>query len=151
MHLTELSWKHVTHPRDVLKIGQEVRVEVISVDRERKRIGLSIKRTEADPWDEIATTYTQGQLVRARVTKLTKFGAFARLVDNNEIEGLIHISELSDSRVNHPKDVVNEGDEITLRVIKVDVRNRRLGLSLKRVNSAEYLDLDLGRDWGDEH
>ncbi|RIK22956.1 MAG: hypothetical protein DCC53_01075 [Chloroflexi bacterium] len=67
------------------------------------------------------------------------------------MEGLIHISELSDSRVNHPKDVVNEGDEITLRVIKVDVRNRRLGLSLKRVNSAEYLDLDLGRDWGDEH
>ncbi|MBK9124583.1 MAG: S1 RNA-binding domain-containing protein [Chloroflexi bacterium] len=151
VHLTELSWKHVTHPRDVLKVGQEVRVEVISVDRERKRIGLSIKRTEADPWDEIATAYTQGQLVRARVTKLTKFGAFARLVDNNEIEGLIHISELSDSRVNHPKDVVNEGDEVTLRVIKVDVRNRRLGLSLKRVNSAEYLDLDLGRDWGDEH
>lgn len=150
VHLTELSWKHVTHPRDVLKIGQEVRVEVISVDRERKRIGLSIKRTEADPWDEIATAYTQGQLVRAKVTKLTKFGAFARLIDNNEIEGLIHISELSDSRVNHPKDVVNEGDEVTLRVIKVDVRNRRLGLSLKRVNSAEYLDLDLGRDWGDE-
>ena len=147
VHLTELSWKHITHPKDVLKVGQEVRVEVISVDLERKRIGLSIKRTEADPWDEIASTYQQGQLVRARITKLTKFGAFARLVDNNEIEGLIHISELSDNRVNHPKEVVNEEDTVTLRVIKVDVRNRRLGLSLKRVNSAEYLDLDLGRDW----
>jgi small subunit ribosomal protein S1 len=147
VHLTELSWKHITHPRDVLKVGQEVRVEVISVDLERKRIGLSIKRTEADPWDEIASTYQQGQLVRARITKLTKFGAFARLVDNNEIEGLIHISELSENRVNHPKEVVNEDDTVTLRVIKVDVRNRRLGLSLKRVNSAEYLDLDLGRGW----
>ena len=147
VHLTALSWKHLTHPKDVLKVGQEVRVEVISVDLERKRIGLSIKRTEADPWDEIASTYQQGQLVRARITKLTKFGAFARLVDNNEIEGLIHISELSDNRVNHPKEVVNEEDTVTLRVIKVDVRNRRLGLSLKRVNSAEYLDLDLGRDW----
>jgi small subunit ribosomal protein S1 len=147
VHLTELSWKHITHPRDVLKVGQEVRVEVISVDLERKRIGLSIKRTEADPWDEIASTYQQGQLVRARITKLTKFGAFARLVDNNEIEGLIHISELSDNRVNHPKEVVNEDDTVTLRVIKVDIRNRRLGLSLKRVNSAEYLDLDLGRGW----
>lgn len=147
VHLTELSWKHVTHPKDILKVGQEVRVEVISVDQERKRIGLSIKRTEADPWDEIASTYQQGQLVRARITKLTKFGAFARLVDNSEIEGLIHISELSDQRVNHPKEVVNEDDTVTLRVIKVDVRNRRLGLSLKRVNSAEYLDLDLGRGW----
>lgn len=147
VHLTELSWKHVTHPREALKVGQEVRVEVISVDQDRKRIGLSIKRTEADPWDEIASTYQQGQLVRARITKLTKFGAFARLVDNNEIEGLIHISELSDNRVNHPKEVVNEEDTVTLRVIKVDVRNRRLGLSLKRVNSAEYLDLDLGRGW----
>lgn len=147
VHLTELSWKHITHPRDVLKVGQEVRVEVISVDLERKRIGLSIKRTEADPWDEIASTYQQGQLVRARITKLTKFGAFARLVDNNEIEGLIHISELSDNRVNHPKEVVNEEDTVTLRVIKVDVRNRRIGLSLKRVNSAEYLDMDLGRGW----
>jgi small subunit ribosomal protein S1 len=144
VHLTELSWKHVTHAKDLLKVGQEVKVEVISVDPERKRIGLSIKRTEADPWDEVASTYVQGQLVRARITKLTKFGAFARLVNNNEIEGLVHISELSDQRVNHPKEVVNEGDTLTLRVIKVDIRSRRLGLSLKRVNSAEYLDVDLG-------
>jgi len=144
VHLTELSWKHVTHAKELLKVGQEVKVEVISVDPERKRIGLSIKRTETDPWDEVASSYVQGQLVRARITKLTKFGAFARLVNNNEIEGLVHISELSDQRVNHPKEVVNEGDTLTLRVIKVDIRSRRLGLSLKRVNSAEYLDVDLG-------
>jgi small subunit ribosomal protein S1 len=80
--------------------------------------------------------------VQGEVTKLTKFGAFARLVDVPEIEGLIHISELSDKRVNHPKEVVDEGDRLTLRVVKMDIANRRLGLSLKKVNSAEYLDQD---------
>jgi small subunit ribosomal protein S1 len=143
VHLTELSWKHVNHPKDILTVGQQVKVEVISVDGERKRIGLSIKRQEADPWDEVATTYGQGQLVQATITKLTKFGAFARLVDAPDIEGLVHISELSDQRVVHPREVVKEGEKLTLRVVKVDVKNRRLGLSLKRVNSAEYLDVDL--------
>lgn len=143
VHLTEISWKHVTHPRDVLQVGQKVKVEVISIDRERKRIGLSIKRQEADPWDEVATTYQVGDLVQATVTKLTKFGAFAQLVNAEEIEGLIHISELSDQRVNHPREVVSEDEKLTLRVVKIDVKNRRLGLSLKRVNSAEYLDRDL--------
>lgn len=143
VHLTEISWKHITHPREVLTIGQTVRVEVISVDRDRKRIGLSIKRQEADPWDEVATAYGQGKLVQATVTKLTKFGAFARLVDAPDIEGLIHISELSDQRVTHPREVVEEGEKLTLRVVKIDVKNRRLGLSLKRVNSAEYLDMDM--------
>jgi small subunit ribosomal protein S1 len=143
VHLTEIAWKHVTHPREVLQIGQKVKVEVISVDRQRKRIGLSIKRQEADPWDEVATTCQVGDLVQATVTKLTKFGAFARLVDADDIEGLIHISELSDQRVNHPRDVVSEDEKLTLRVVKIDVKNRRLGLSLKRVNSAEYLDRDL--------
>lgn len=150
VHLTEISWKHITHPREVLKVGQTVRVEVISIDRDRKRIGLSIKRQEADPWDEVATTYGDGQLVKGRVTKLTKFGAFAQLEDAPEIEGLIHISELSDQRVSHPREVVNEGDELTLRVVKIDVKNRRLGLSLKRVNSAEYLDMDMDQFFDDE-
>jgi small subunit ribosomal protein S1 len=143
VHLTEISWKHVVHPRDTLKIGQKVRAEVISVDPNRKRIGLSIKRQEADPWDEVATTYQEGDLVQGLVTKLTKFGAFAQLVAAQNIEGLIHISELSDQRVKHPRDVVEEGEKLTLRVVKIDVKNRRLGLSLKRVNSAEYLDRDM--------
>lgn len=149
VHLTEISWKHVTHPKDVLKVGQEVRVEVISIDRDNKRIGLSMKRQEPDPWDLVATTYVIGQLVKGTITKLTKFGAFAKLTDLPEIEGLIHISELSDKRVNHPREVVNEDEELTLRVVKMDVKNRRLGLSLKRVNSAEYLDLDWSADTGD--
>lgn len=142
VHLTELSWQHVTHPKELLKPGQTVKVEVISIDEENKRIGLSMKRQEPDPWDTIAINYAVGQLVQGMVTKLTKFGAFAQLVDVPEIEGLIHISELSDKRVNHPREVVNEGDKLTLRVVKIDIKNRRLGLSLKKVNSAEYLDLD---------
>ncbi len=145
VHLTEMSWKHVNHPRELVKVGQEVKVEVISIDPDRKRIGLSMRKQEADPWDAVAINYNIGQLVQGTITKLTKFGAFARLTDAPEIEGLIHISELSDQRVNHPREVVKDGDTLTLRVVKMDIENRRLGLSLKRVNSAEYMDLDL--DW----
>jgi len=150
VHLTEMSWQHITHPREVLQVGQPVKVEVISIDKDNKRIGLSMKRQEPDPWDTIAINYVVGQLVQGSVTKLTKFGAFAQLVDVPEIEGLIHISELSDKRVTHPREVVNEGDKLTLRVVKIDIKNRRLGLSLKKVNSAEYLDLDWSNTPGDE-
>jgi small subunit ribosomal protein S1 len=150
VHLTELSWQHVTHPREMLEVGQEVKVEVISIDPDAKRIGLSMRRQSPDPWDTVAIDYGVGQLVQAVVTKLTKFGAFAQLVDVPEIEGLIHISELSEKRVNHPREVVVEGDKLTLRVVKMDIKNRRLGLSLKRVNSAEYLDLDWTSGGGDE-
>ena len=149
VHLTEMSWQHITHPREALDVGQTVRVEVISIDKDNKRIGLSMKRQAPDPWDTIAINYGVGQLVQGSVTKLTKFGAFAQLVDVPEIEGLIHISELSDKRVNHPREVVQEGDKLTLRVVKIDIKNRRLGLSLKKVNSAEYLDLDWSNTAGD--
>ncbi len=142
VHNSELSWNHIKHARDRFKRGQEVTVEVISIDRERQRIGLSIKRQEADPWDEVAMRYVNGQLVRATITKLTKFGAFAQLIDTPKSEGLIHISELSDGRVEHPREVLQPGERLTLRIIRIDIRNRRLGLSLKRVNSAEYLDMD---------
>lgn len=142
VHLTELAWHHVTHAREVLKVGDEVKVEVISIDPDRKRIGLSMKRLMEDPWDTVAIEYNIGQLVQGKITKLTKFGAFAQLVDAPAIEGLIHISELSDDRVNHPREVVNEDETLTLRVVKMDIERRRLGLSLKAVNSAEYLDQD---------
>lgn len=142
VHLTEISWQHVTHPRDVLKPGEEVRVRVISVDPNAKRIGLSMKQMEGDPWERVLSGFTEGQLVKAQVTKLTKFGAFAQLVDLPEIEGLIHISELSDKRVLHPREVVNEGDVLTLRVVRIEAKDRRLALSLKRVTSSEYLDID---------
>ncbi|MEB2287721.1 MAG: S1 RNA-binding domain-containing protein [Anaerolineae bacterium] len=142
VHLTELSWKHITHPREILEVGQEVEVEIISIDPQRKRIGLSMKRLERDPWQEIVAGYSIGQLVQATVTKLTKFGAFARLVDKPEIEGLIHISELADYRVSHPREVVLVGDVLTLRIVKIDASERRLGLSLRQVDSAKYMDQD---------
>ena len=142
IHLTELAWGHVTHPRQAVEVGEEIDVEIISIDPKAKRIGLSRRKLVGDPWDEIATSMRRGQLVRAQITKLTKFGAFAKLVDNQAVEGLIHISELSDERVTHPKEVVKRGDTVALRIVKIDVKNRRLGLSLKSVNSTEYLDLD---------
>ncbi len=144
VHLTELSWQHVTHPREVVEVGQEVEVEVINIDPERKRIGLSMKRLESDPWQDIVRQYEVGQLVQATVTKLTKFGAFARLLDAPEIEGLVHISELADYRVSHPREVVLVGDVLTLRIVKIDIGQRRLGLSLRQVDSARFMD----QDWG---
>jgi small subunit ribosomal protein S1 len=150
VHLTELSWEHVTHPRQVLDVGQEVEVRVISVDENKNRIGLSLKQLMPDPWDELATRFGTGALLRGTVTKLTKFGAFAQIEGLSSIEGLIHISELSDERVEHPRDVVNRGDNLVLRVVKLDVPNRRLGLSLRRVNSPEFLDEDMRRAFQDE-
>ena len=142
IHLSELAWGHITHPRQAVSVGDDVEVEVISVNAEAKRIGLSRRRVISDPWDEIATALRRGQLVRGRVTKLTKFGAFAKLIDHDAVEGLIHISELAGERVTHPREVVNRGDELVLRIVKIDIKERRLGLSLKSVNSTEFLDLD---------
>jgi small subunit ribosomal protein S1 len=142
VHLSELSWKRVAHPNEVLKVGQEVEVTVLNVDRERKRIGLSMKRREDDPWLVIKEKYRPGQLVAGTITKLTKFGAFARVEGENDHEGLIHISELADGHIDHPREAVSEGQSVTLRVVKVDPEKRRMGLSLKRVSSAEYADAD---------
>lgn len=142
VHLSEISWKRVTHPNEVLKTGQEVEVEVLSVDRDRKRIGLSIKRREPDPWTVLQRKYQPGQLVSGKITKLTKFGAFARLEGEDDVEGLIHVSELADGHIDHPKNAVAEGQQVTLRVLKIDPDKRRIGLSLKRAASAEYADAD---------
>ncbi len=142
VHLSEISWKRVQHPSEVLKVGQDVEVEVLNVDRDRKRIGLSIKRREADPWTLLKDKYKSGQLVSGTITKLTKFGAFAKIEGEDDVEGLIHVSELADTRIDHPKSAVSEGQKVTLRVLKVDPDKRRIGLSLKRAASAEYADAD---------
>ena len=141
IHLSELSWGRVSHPSEVLKVGDEVEVYVLKVDRKERRIGLSLKRLQPDPWSQVEEKYSVGQLVEGTITKLTNFGAFARLKDD-EIEGLIHISELSDERITHPREVVKEGDVLTLRIIRIDPERRRMGLSLRKVASAEYADLD---------
>lgn len=140
VHLSEISWDRINHPTEVLKVGQEVKVKVISIDREKKRIGLSIRQLQDDPWTQRTTKYQVGQLVEASITRLTKFGAFARL--EKDLEGLIHISEISEKRIEHPKEVLKEGDTVTLRIIKIDPANHRVGLSLRRVDSQAYADLD---------
>jgi small subunit ribosomal protein S1 len=142
IHLSELSWKRVNHPREVLRVGEEVTVYVLNVDRDRKRIGLSLKRLQPDPWSLVDDKYHVDQLVEGVITKLAKFGAFACVVGDEEIEGLIHISELSEDHIEHPKEVVQEGQVVTLRIIRIDTDQRRMGLSLKRVDQAEYADLD---------
>ena len=140
VHLSEISWDRINHPSEKLKVGQEVKVKVISIDREKKRIGLSIRQLEEDPWANRVGHYQVGQLVEGTITRLTKFGAFARLED--DIEGLIHISEISEKRIEHPREVLHEGDVVTLRVIKIEPDNHRIGLSLRRVDSPQYADLD---------
>lgn len=142
IHLSELAWKHISHPKEVVKVGDKVTVEVINIDPDRQRIGLSRKNQLQDPWETLVEEYSPDELVQATITKLTKFGAFARLIDRPAIEGLIHISELADRRVGHPKEVVSEGDVVTLRIIRIEPDRRRLGLSLKRVDSEEYIDED---------
>lgn len=142
VHLSEISWDHIGHPTEVLKVGQQVQVKVISVDRDRRRIGLSLRQLQEDPWIRKAKEIKVGQLVEGTITHLTKFGAFARIADDDDLEGLIHISELSESRIGHPKEVVHEDDKLTLRVIKIDIERRRIGLSLRKVDSAAYADLD---------
>ena len=143
VHLSELSWKRVSHPREVVEVGQEVEVYVIGVDRERQRVALSIKRLQPDPWSSIEERYQEGQLIEATITRLTKWGAFARIVGDEAIEGLIHISELDEMPVVHPRDVVQPGQVLTLRVIGVDSARHRMALSLKQAAQDEYMD----RDW----
>ena len=140
VHLSEISWDRINHPSEVLKVGQEVKVKIISIDKEKKRIGLSIRQLEEDPWSRQVAHYQVGQLVQGSITRLTKFGAFARL--EGELEGLIHISEISEKRIEHPKEVLKEGDVVTLRIIKIDPDNHRIGLSLRRVESMAYADMD---------
>ena len=143
VHISELSWKRVGKPGDVVQIGDEVQVYVLDVDEERQRVALSLKRLQTDPWTIVDELYQEGQLVEATVTKLAQFGAFARIMDDYELEGLIHVSELAEGRVGHPKEVVRPGDVVTLRIIRVDPEQRQIGLSLKQVASAEYMEADM--------
>jgi small subunit ribosomal protein S1 len=145
VHLSELSWDHVNHPSEVLEVGQEIDVKIISIDVERKRIGLSVRRLKDDPWEDQVGELTEGQLVEGKITRLTNFGAFARLLLDDvegDLEGLIHISEISEQRIEHPKEVLHEGDVVTLRIIKIEDDTHRIGLSMRRVDSPAYTDLD---------
>ena len=132
IHLSELAWTRISHPREILSVNDEVEVYVLNVDNEQQRVALSLKRLQPEPWSEVFDFYQINQIVDAVITKITDFGAFARL--DNQIEGLIHISEISHKNVNHPRDLLEEGQEVQVRVIHIDPDRQRMGLSLKQVD-----------------
>jgi small subunit ribosomal protein S1 len=131
VHVSELAWSRVNHPRDVLRVGQEVEVYVIQVLPEEGRIALSLKRAKPNPWETLEQRYHVGQLVEGVVTNVVQFGAFVKV--ESELEGLVHISELAEGNFLHPRSVVREGDHVVARVIGVDSQQRRLALSLRDV------------------
>lgn len=135
VHISELAWHRVKHSSEVLSVGDEVDVYILRLDYERKRIGLSIKRLQPDPWTLVDEKYHLDQLVRGTITNVVDFGAFARLEPG--VEGLIHVSELTNGNVGHPSDVVRKGDELTLRIISVNSMRRRIGLSLRQAPQPE--------------
>ncbi|MEY3710366.1 MAG: hypothetical protein RLZZ99_187 [Actinomycetota bacterium] len=132
VHVSELSWKHIDHPGEVVQVGDEVTVEVLEVDFERERVSLSLKATQEDPWQAFARTHTINQVVPGEVTKLVPFGAFIRVFDG--IEGLVHISELAERHVEIPEQVVQVGDQLFVKIIDIDLERRRISLSLKQAN-----------------
>jgi len=136
VHISQLAWSRVNHPSEVLHVGQEVEVQVLSVDKDKKKIALSIKRAEVDPWTTVEQRYTPGQVVTGVVTKIAPFGAFARIEDG--IEGLIHLSELTPGQ--EPKTVLHEGAQLQLRILRIDAERRRLGLSLRQADELDQPD-----------
>ncbi len=137
LHVSDMSWtRKISHPSEVVEKSQEVECKVLSVDQDRRRIALGLKQMDEDPWaTEIPNRYQQGQLVQGKVTKITNFGVFVGLEDG--LEGLLHISELADHKVENPQDVVSVGDEIEVKILRVDSEERKIGLSRKRVEWAE--------------
>lgn len=144
VHVSELSWKHIDHPNEVVTVGDEVTVEVLDVDMDRERVSLSLKATQEDPWQHFARTHVIGQIVPGKVTKLVPFGAFVRVEDG--IEGLVHISELAVRHVDLPEQVVSVDETVYVKVIDIDLERRRISLSLKQANEGvdpdaeEFLD-----------
>ena len=135
IHISELSWDTVSSPDQVLRVGDEIDVYVLRVDAVNKKIALSLKRLQQEPWETINERFQVGDVVDATVTKLTDFGAFARV--EGSVEGLIHISELASRMIRHPKEVITEGDAVKLKILRIEPERRRLGLSLRQAEEEE--------------
>ncbi len=143
IHISELAWRRIGRPEDVVQVGQEVQVQVMEVDIPRKRIGLSLKRLQPDPWQEIEEKYSEGQEVEVTITNVMDFGAFAEV--ENGLEGLIHVSEMSAEPLTSPHNILQAGDRLRARIVQIDGRNHRLGLSLRQVEQNEPLPLPAER------
>ena len=135
IHISEISWSHVNHPSEVLEIGQSVEVKVLDIDRERQRISLGLKQTQADPWQQVIDAYDEFDVVQGRVTKVVTFGAFVEILPG--VEGLVHISELAPHHVETPREIVAQGDDVEVKIIEMDADRRRLSLSIKRVEPGD--------------
>ncbi len=141
IHISELSWSHVNHPGEVLEIGQDVRVKVLDIDRDRQRISLGLKQTQEDPWQKVLNEYRQGDVLEGKVTKVVAFGAFIEIVPG--VEGLVHISELAEHHVETPGEVVTPGEEKWVRILEIDEERRRISLSIKRAETKNNAFTDL--------
>ena len=141
IHISELSWSHVNHPSEVLEIGQDVRVKVLDIDRDRQRISLGLKQTQEDPWQKVLNEYRQGDVLEGKVTKVVAFGAFIEIVPG--VEGLVHISELAEHHVETPGEVVTPGEEKWVRILEIDEERRRISLSIKRAETKNNAFSDL--------
>ena len=140
IHLSELSWSRIKHPSEVVKVGDKVNVSILSVDADRKRVTLSLKRNQPEPWTTAGDRYQLGQVVHATITQIANFGVFARLDDG--IEGLIHVSELGDLTGRDIREVIKEGDVVEVRIVRIDPGRRRLGLSLRTSQEQSTEDID---------
>jgi small subunit ribosomal protein S1 len=149
LHISDMSWtKKVTHPNELYKKGDEVQCVVLEVDQDKQRISLGVKQLTEDPWvDAIPSAYQPGMVVRGKVTKITNFGVFVELED--DLEGLLHISELADHKVENPQDVVSQNEEIDVKILRVDTSDRKIGLSLKRAQWGDATGGDEGASGGD--
>jgi small subunit ribosomal protein S1 len=132
IHISELSWSHVNHPSEILNIGDHVTVKVLDIDRQRQRISLGLKQTQEDPWQRVVDTYNIGDELEGTVTKVVTFGAFVEILDG--VEGLVHISELAQHHVENPREIIQPGDVVRVRILEIDSDRRRLSLSIKRVD-----------------
>jgi small subunit ribosomal protein S1 len=137
LHVSELSWRRIDNPREFLQVGQSVKVFILDIDLDQERLGLSLKRLVPDPWSKIADVCSEGQVVAVKIVNLTTFGAFAAMIEHPEIEGLIHISELSEEQIAHPGEVVELGEIHQVRIISLRPEERRIAFSIKEVQSAE--------------
>src|SRR5680860_1482972 len=135
IHISELSWSHVNHPSEILNIGDTVQVKVLDIDRDRQRISLGLKQTQDDPWQRVVDTYNVGDELEGAVTKVVAFGAFVEILEG--VEGLVHISELAQQHVENPREIVQPGDEVKVKILEIDSERRRLSLSIKRVEGQE--------------
>ena len=135
IHISELSWSHVNHPSEILSIGDKVTVKVLDIDRDRQRISLGLKQTQEDPWQRVVDTYNIGDELEGMVTKVVTFGAFVEILDG--VEGLVHISELAQHHVENPREIIQPGDQVRVKILEIDSERRRLSLSIKRVEGQE--------------